>query len=67
VALRIFRPDERFASLAQAHTPVHRIALYYHAAYLEAFGRAAPYAPIPPRIIAHLAGVLGLPVPEPFV
>lgn len=63
----LFRPNERFTFLAQAHTPVHRIALYYHAAYLEAFGRAAPYAPIPPRIIAHVAGVLGLPVPEPFV
>jgi hypothetical protein len=63
----VFRPNERFISLAQAHTPIHRIALYYHATYLEAFGCAAPYAPIPPRIIAHVAGVLGLPIPEPFV
>ena len=63
----IFRPNERFIRLAQAHTPVHRIALYYHAAYLEACGRGAPYAPIPPPVIAHVAGVLDLPVPEPFV
>lgn len=64
---RVFRPSEKYQDLLRAQTPVHRIALYYHAAYLETFGRQAPYAPIPERVIRHIARVLASEVPVPFV
>lgn len=64
---QIFRPNDRFLFLSQAHTSIHRIALYYHAAHLEGFGCTAPYAPIPPGIVSHIANVLGIAVPEIFV
>lgn len=64
--IRIFRPSDRYAQLLRAHTDAARIALYYHAAYLEAFGQSAPYGPIPDRVAAHIAKVLGLEVALPL-
>jgi TnpA family transposase len=64
---RVFRPQEKYGGLLGAQTATHKIALFYHAAYLEAFGRQIPYAPIPDEIVRHIAGVLGCDVPSPFV
>lgn len=63
---QIFRLTDRYASLLRAHSDAARIALYYHAAYLEAFGRPAPYGPIPPCVTVHISGILGLEAPTPL-
>jgi TnpA family transposase len=67
---RVFRPDPRFDPvLRYAKGTVNRIALFYHAVYLEAFGRVPPYAPIPEPLVDHLAEVLGektAPSPLPY-
>ena len=38
---------------------VNRIALYYHAAYLEIFGVVPPFGPIPPEVVERIALILG--------
>src|SRR5262249_28348791 len=55
------------AVLRGAQGTVSRIALVYHAAYLEACGRSAPYGPIPLEIREQIAALLDEKVPYPFV
>jgi TnpA family transposase len=68
---RIFAPNPRFQPvLRYAYGPAAKVALYYHAALLEALGRAAPFAPIPEHVVHRIARALGetpplsLPYPE---
>src|SRR4051812_21352377 len=67
---QVFRPDPRFAPvLRYAKGAVNRIALFYHAAYLEAFGQSPPYSPIPEPLADHIAEVLeerDAPSPLPY-
>lgn len=65
--VRLFGPTPRFDSfLVEAHGPVHRVALFYHAAYLDAFSRQAPLGPIPNYLVRHIADLLGESVPIPL-
>lgn len=50
--------------LRYAKGSVHRVALFFHAVYLETFGKAPPYAPIPEAVARHIAGVLGETIPD---
>jgi TnpA family transposase len=55
--------------LRYAKGPVNRIALFFHAAYLEAFGQMPPYGPIPEALAEHIARLLGeveAPSPLPY-
>lgn len=57
---KLFPPDPRIQEvLKYAKGSVNRIALFYHAAYLEAFGQTPPYAPIPGALVGHIAEILG--------
>ena len=62
---RIFRPNDRFNGLIHSHSATNRIALFYHAAYLEAFGRIAPFGPVPPRVASHISRILETELPVP--
>lgn len=62
-----FSPDPKFfEAVRYAKGPVARIALFFHAAYLENFGQSPPYAPIPEALARHIAGLLGETAPSPF-
>lgn len=62
-----FHPDPKFDDVVRyAKGPVNRIALFYHAAYLENLGQAPPYAPLPEGLAGHIAEVLGETAPSPF-
>jgi TnpA family transposase len=64
-----FRPTSRYAPfLQEAHGPVHRVALFFHASYLESFKEPAPLGPIPDVIVRHIAQLLEdeVPVPLPY-
>jgi len=63
----LFQSNEKYEPvLRYAYGREARIALFYHAAYLENFGRSAPYSPIPAAVIEHIASVLGENNPAPF-
>ena len=69
--LRHFTSSPRYESfLKESHDPVHRVALFFHAAYLEAFYRTPSFGPIPEYLARHIAQVLEdqvtfpLPYPE---
>lgn len=64
---RIFRSTSRYqVFLQEGQGAVHRIALYFHACYVEAFGEPAPLGPIPEAIVRHLATLLEDEIPIPF-
>ena len=45
--------------ISHAQGTSSRIALYYHASYLEFFARSAPYGPIPQEAAQRIAAILG--------
>jgi TnpA family transposase len=67
--LRHFTSTPRYESfLKETHDPVHRVGLFFHAAYLEAFHRAPPYRQIPDYLARHIAQILEdkVPIPLPY-
>jgi TnpA family transposase len=65
--LRHFTSSPRYESfLKESHNPVHRVALFYHAAYLETFFRTPPFRPIPDYLVRHIAQILEDQVPLPL-
>ena len=65
--IELLGPDQKFVPVLHgAKGDVNRIALFYHGAYLESFGRAPPFGPVPPRVVERIASILELQVPDPF-
>lgn len=65
----LFRPTSRYeVFLREAHGPVNRVALFFHATYLEAFGEPAPLGPIPDAVARHITQLLEdeVPIPLPY-
>ena len=60
-------PDPKFDQvLRYAQEPKSRIWLLYHAAYLEAFARTAPFRRISDAALQRICLILGQEVPRPF-
>ncbi len=65
--IEFLEPNPKFDSVLHlAKGAVNRIALYYHAAYLEIFGLVPPFGPIPSEVVERIALILDLEVPELF-
>jgi TnpA family transposase len=65
--LRHFTSTPRYETfLKESHDPVHRVALFFHAAYLEAFFRTPPFRQIPDYLARHIAQILEDQVPFPL-
>ena len=60
-------PNPKFdAVLRLAKGAVNRVALYYHASYLEHFGKTPPYGSVPAEAVQRIASILDVEVSEPF-
>ena len=57
--IEFLEPNPKFDGVLHlAKGAVNRIALYYHAAYLEIFGLVPPFGPIPSDIVERIALIL---------
>jgi TnpA family transposase len=64
----LFQMHDRYEPvLRYAHGTEARISLFFHAAYLENFGRSAPYSSIPKALVEHIAAIFGEVLPTSFV
>ena len=65
--IQSLEPDPKFdAVLRVTNGAINRVAVYYHAAYLEFFGQPPPFGPVPSEAVKRIASILELEVPEPF-
>lgn len=66
--VQLFKLHPKFEpALQTAYTAVQKIALLYHAVYLDLFAKVPLYnKPIPPALVTHLANLLGEKVPDQF-
>ena len=64
----LFRRLDRQRRLTDSHAQgtSSRIWLFYHASYLEAFGRAAPFRRVSEKAIERIVFILDEEIPEPF-
>ena len=65
--LDFLQPNPKFEELIRySKNPSTRFWLFYHASYLEAFGRTAPFGRLPEHVVERIALVLDESIPEPF-
>ena len=65
--LDFLQPNPKFEELIRySKEPSTRFWLFYHASYLETFGRTAPFRRLPEHIVERIALVLDESIPETF-